>query len=96
MEKDKEFPSERLRMTIEYAENGIIIRRHDYGGVEVVVTKKELEGVGDMYENEYKAIGKHIYGWLDDCVIAEHQDELIIGAMELDITATCKGEEAED
>ena len=85
-------PKEKMRMNIELADNGIIIRNPDS---EDEITLAITERYGSDYKpdlsNEYKAIGQKIYDWLLDVVIQEHDTELIITNFDIDIIATCKG-----
>ena len=85
-------PKEKIRMNIELADNGIIIRNPDS---EDEITLAITERYGSDYKpdlsNEYKAIGQKIYDWLLDVVIQEHDTDLIITNFGIDITATCKG-----
>ena len=88
---------ERLRLNIELADNGIIIRNRDFEDEITLAIEKEIR-VGDVQINidhseEHKKIGRKIYNWLIDEVLQEHCDELIITNFDLDITATCKGRE---
>jgi hypothetical protein len=94
-------PAETMRMNIELADNGIILRNPDCLD-EVTLA---INGGGTHRENgygydidhkpEYEAIGQKIYWWLMDVVCQEHADELIITNFDIDIKATCKGREKE-
>ena len=82
-------PKEKMRMNIELADNGIIIRNPECEyDITLAITseynKRDLT-------NEYKAIGKKIYNWLLDVVIQEHDTELMITNFDIDVVATCKG-----
>lgn len=79
-------PKEKMRMNIELADNGIIIRNPDCEGNITLVTTS-----GRDLTNEYKAIGQKVYDWLLDVVIQGHKDELIITNLDIDVVATCKG-----
>lgn len=89
-------PKEKMRMNIELADNGIIIRNPDSEDEVMLAMTEEYVGPKGMgyqpdLSKEYKAIGQKIYDWLLDVVIQEHDTELIITNFDLDITATCKG-----
>ena len=82
-------PKEKMRMNIELADNGIIIRNPDEED-EVTIAQTALNFHEKDNINEYQAIGKKIYDWLLDVVIQEHTD-FINTNFDIDITATCKG-----
>ena len=90
-------PAECLKMNIELADNGIIIRNPENED-EVTLAMTKAEGVTGLgynpdHSDEYQLIGMKIYSWLMDVVIQEHEDELIITNFDIDITATCNGHE---
>ena len=76
-------PKEKMRMNIELADNGIIIRNPD----------EEDEVMLALDKSEPRAIGQKIYSWLMDVVIQEHESDLIITNFDIDVVATCKGHE---
>ena len=86
-----------MRMNIELADNGIIIRSPENEDEVTLAMNgggtRKAEGYGyDIdHTDEYKAIGKKIYDWLMDVVIQEHDTELIITNFDIDVVATCKG-----
>ena len=92
-------PKEKMRMNIELADNGIIIRNPNCedevtlaltgGGVNL----NKGYGYEIDHSEDYKAIGKKVYDWLMDVVIQEHEGELVITNFDIEITATCKGHE---
>lgn len=85
-------PAECLKMNIELADNGIIIRNpENEDEVTLAMNKGEI---GDtIYDDDiYKAIGKKVYDWILDVVMEEHTD-FIITNFDIDITATCNGHE---
>ena len=85
-------PKEKMRLNIELADNGIIIRNPDQEDeVTLAMTERYKGDYKPDLSNEYKSLGQKIYDWLLDVVILEHQTELIITNFDLDITATCKG-----
>lgn len=93
MAKTVNNPKEKMRMNIELADNGIIIRNPDCKDEVTLAITSEARGIYGERDltNEYKAIGQKIYDWLLDVVIQEHEDELIITNFDIDVTATCKG-----
>ena len=87
------YPKEKMKLNIEMADNGIIIRNpncEDEVSVAVTSDARTIYNERDL-TNEYKAIGRKVYDWLLDVVIQEHETELIITNLDIDITATCKG-----
>ena len=87
------YPKEKMKLNIELADNGIIIRNpncEDDVSVAVTSDTRTIYNERDL-TNEYKAIGRKVYDWLLDVVIPEHDTELVITNFDLDITATCKG-----
>lgn len=93
MAKISNNPKEKMRMNIELADNGIIIRNPDCEDeVTLAITSDARTIYNDKdLSNEYKAIGQKVYDWLLDVVIQEHEDELIITNFDIDVVATCKG-----
>ena len=88
-------PKEKMRMNIELADNGIIIRNPDCEDDITLAITSEARTIYNERDlsNEYKAIGKKIYDWLLDVVIQEHESDLIITNFDIDVVATCKGRE---
>ena len=86
-------PKEKMRMNIELADNGIIIRNPDCeDDITLAITSEDRTIYNERdLSNEYKAIGKKIYDWLLNVVIQKHDTELTITNFDIDITATCKG-----
>ena len=90
MSKTVNNPKEKMRMNIELAYNGIIIRNpENEDEVTLAMNKGEI---GDTFYDDdiYKAIGKKVYDWILDVVLEKHTD-FIITNFDIDITATCKG-----
>lgn len=83
-------PKEKMRINIELADNGIIIRNPE-NEYEVTLAMNKGE-VGDTYYDDdiNKAIGKKVYDWLLEVVLVEHK-EFIITNFDIDVVATCKG-----
>ena len=86
-------PKEKMRMNIELADNGIIIRNPDCEDDITLAITSEARTIYNERDlsNEYKAIGRKIYDWLLDVVIQEHESDLIITNLDIDVVATCKG-----
>lgn len=95
MAKTVNNPKEKMRMNIELADNGIIIRNPECDDDVTLAITSETRTIYNEKDltNEYKAIGKKIYDWLLDVVIQEHDDELVITNFDIDIVVTCKGRE---
>ena len=84
---------EKMRMNIELADNGIIIRNPECEDDVTLAITSEAKTIYNERDltNEYKAIGKKIYDWLLEVVIPEHDTELVITSFDIDVVATCKG-----
>ena len=95
MAKISNNPKEKMRINIELADNGIIIRNPECEDDVTLAITSDAQTIYNERDltNEYKAIGKKIYDWLLDVVIQEHESDLIITNFDIDITATCKGRE---
>ena len=79
---------ESMKLTIEFADNGIILRNPN---MEDDVT---LALTGEVYDHseEYKAIGRIVYDWLTEVVVEEHSTHYIISTgADLKIIATLNG-----
>ena len=88
MAKISNNPKEKMRMNIELADNGIIIRNPDEeDDVTLALHREDSDRARD---DEYKAIGKNVFDWLMDDIIEKHTD-FIITNFDIEITATCKG-----
>ena len=87
------YPKEKMKLNIELADNGIIIRNPNCEDDVSVAVTNEIKTIYNERDltNEYKAIGRKVYDWLLDVVIPEYDTELVITNFDLDITATCKG-----
>lgn len=94
-----EYPKDTLRLNIEMADNGIILRdRDDEDSVTLAINGPAHHtdsrwGYDIEHTEEYKAIGKSIYDWIINLVIPEHEDELVVTNIDLDIYAFCMGRE---
>ena len=82
-------PKEKMRMNIELADNGIIIRNPE--NEDEVTLALHRDDSDRARDDEYKAIGKKVFDWLMEVVIEEHESELIITNFDIDVVATCKG-----
>jgi hypothetical protein len=96
MAKIKDNPVETMRLDIEFADNGIILRNPDIEDeVTLALIKEKHKEVGYGYDidhsEEYRVIGKKIYDWLTEVVVAEYSGYLVTTGAELDITATLNG-----
>ena len=96
MAKTDNRPKEKMQLTIECADNGIILRNPDCEEeVTLALIKEKHKEVGYGYDidhsEEYRAIGKKIYDWLTEVAVVEHSDYFITTGAELDITATLNG-----
>ena len=89
-------PKEKMQLAIEFADNGIILRNPELEDeVTLALIKEKHKEVGYGYDidhsEEYRVIGKKIYDWLTEVVVAEYSGYLITTSAELDITATLNG-----
>ena len=97
MAKTDNRPKEKMQLTIEFADNGIILRNPECEDEVTLVlmgkfTKKpEGNGYYIDHSEEYRAIGKKIYDWLTEVVVAEYSGSFVTTGAELDITATLNG-----
>lgn len=88
MAKIKNRPKEKMRLVIEFADNGIILRNPECEDeVTLALMKGEWTDSID-HSDEYKAIGNKIYDWMMNVV---EECEIIATGAELDITATLTG-----
>ena len=96
-EKIDNRPTEKMQFTIEFADNGIILRNPDNedevtlaltgGGVHL----NNGYGYEIDHSEEYKSIGKKIYDWLTEVAVPEHANDFITTGAELHIIATLNG-----
>lgn len=90
-------PKEKMQLTIEFADNGIILRNPELEDEVTLALTKEttstsMERAYDLdHSEEYRVIGKKIYDWLTEVVVAEYSGYLVTTGAELDITATLNG-----
>lgn len=90
MAKTKDNPVETMRLDIEFADNGIILRNPD---IEDEVTLAQVKGSGYNidYSEVYRAIGKKIHDWLTDVAVPEHEDYWVSTGANLHIKAELTG-----
>ena len=92
-------PKEKMQLTIEFADNGIILRNPECEDEVTLALTKETTSTSmarayDLdHTEEYRAIGKKIYDWLTEAAVAEHSDYWVSTGAELNITATLTGRE---
>ena len=79
MAKTKDNPVETMKLDIEFADNGIILRNPD---CEDDVT---LAMTTENNAEEYRAIGKEIYNWLVVEAVPEHADHWVSTGARLSI-----------
>ena len=86
-------PKDKMRMNIELADNGIIIRNPENEDEVTLALSKDVEDscIRNRFEDIYKAIGKKIYNWLLWDIIDERKKDFIITNFDIDVVATCKG-----
>ena len=83
-------PKEKMRMNIELADNGIIIRNPENED-EVTLAMEKGEWTDNIdHSDEHRLIGQKIYSWLMDVVVEKHTD-FIITNFDIEVVATCKG-----
>ena len=92
-------PKERMQLSIEFADNGIILRNPEIeDDVTLAITGKGIKkengyGYDIDHSEEFKAIGRKIYNWLVDVAFTENSDYWLSTGAELKITATLNGRE---
>lgn len=95
MAKIKDNPVETMRLDIEFADNGIILRNPDYEDeVTLALTLEKIDDEGrrtDWHAKEYRAIGKKIYDWLTNVAVSEHADHWVSTGANLHIKAELTG-----
>ena len=87
MAKKDNRPMESMKLTIEFADNGIILRNPDMeDDVTLALTRDEND-----HSEEYKAIGRKVYDWLTEVVVEDHSTHYISTGADLYILATLNG-----
>ena len=92
----KDNPVEQMKLDIEFADNGIILRNPDIEDeVTLALIKEKPKEVGYGYDidhsEEYRAIGKKIYDWLTEVAVTEHADHWVSTGASLHIKAELTG-----
>lgn len=92
MSKKKTTEAKTMKMIIEMADNGIIIRNPDCeDDVTLALEKGEWTDCIDK-SDEYKAVGEKILDWLINVVLGDSApNEIIVTGFDLDINARCTG-----
>lgn len=97
MAKIKDNPVEQMKLDIEFADNGIILRNPDIEdevtlALRTETTSTSMARVCDFdHTEEYRAIGKKIFDWLTDVVVPEHTDHWVSTGAKLHIKAKLTG-----
>ena len=97
MAKIKDNPVESMRLDIEFADNGIILRNPDIEDEVTLALTKETTSTSmarpyDLdHTEEYRAIGKKIYDWLTEVAVAEHSGHWVSTGANLHIKAELTG-----
>lgn len=83
-------PKEKMQLTIEFADNGIILRNPECEDeITLALTRP---GTGDnLHDDEYKAIGEKVYECLMDAVVDNYHEFYIATGADLEITAALNG-----
>lgn len=99
MAKTKDNPVETMRLDIEFADNGIILRNPDIDDEVTLALTKETTSTSmarayDLdHTEEYRTIGKKIYDWLTDVAVPDNADHWITTGARLSIKAELEGRE---
>lgn len=94
MNKEKTTEPMTMKMFIELADNGIIIRNPECGDEVTLALEKGGYPECIDHTDEYKAIGKKVYDWLMNVLLGEQDPrEIITTGFDLDIVARCSGRE---
>ena len=97
MAKTKDNPVETMRLDIEFADNGIILRNPDCedevtlaltGTATPITISCDCE---TYHAEEYYAIGKKIYDWLTEVAVADNADDWVSTGAKLHIKAELTG-----
>ena len=83
-----------MKMSIEMADNGIILRNPDCeDDVTLALEKGEWTDCIDK-SDEYKAVGQKVLDWLMNVVLGDSDpNEIIVTGFDIDINAKCFGRE---
>ena len=99
MAKIKDNPIEQMKLDIEFADNGIILRNPDIDDevtLALALTKETTStSIARAYDidhtEEYRAIGKKLYDWLIEVAVPEHASHWISTGANLHIKAKLTG-----
>lgn len=95
MEEKKQTEPDVLRISIDLANNGVIIRNpDDEGDVQLVLYKPHCENsfsTESAHDDEYKEIGKRIVFWMYNAVLEMHSDELNVTGFNMEVAVSCIG-----
>lgn len=96
MTKKDNRPKGKLRLTVEFADNGMILRDRDTESPDNVwlalFGETNHDGVYDYdHTEEYKTIGRRVYKWLTEEFLSDHFATWCCTGAELDINATLTG-----
>ena len=83
-------PAESLKMNIELADNGIIIRNLECEDDVILATSKDYGSAGIDHDDEYKAIGKKIFDWMYNDLLGKMED-FIVTNFDIEVQAKAKG-----
>ena len=93
----KRSKKETMRMVIETADNGMILRNpEEPDDVHLAVAKAtKNDGFGYTFDHsdEHRAIGRRIYDWLMEELSEEYEDEMVITEFGIEINAWVTGRE---
>ena len=102
MAKTDNRPKEKMQLTIEFADNGIILRNPELEDEVTLALTTETTSTSfarpcDLdHSAEYQVIGKKVYDWLTEVVVPEYSGYFITTGAELDIVATLTGRETHE
>jgi len=92
MSKKKEAKAMTMRMVIEMADNGIIIRNPDCEDDVTLALEKGQRIDNIDKSDEYKAVGKRVLDWLMNIVLGESSPtEIIVTGFDLTVESRCTG-----
>jgi len=97
MAKTKDNPVETMRLDIEFADNGIILRNPDCEDEVTLALTMFCEKIyseavkTDWHAKEYRAIGEKIYNWLTEVAVADNADDWVSTGARLSIKAELTG-----
>ena len=85
-----------MKMNIELANNGIIIRQNLNALSAMLAVGTGLDGAIRDCDQEHQAIGRYIFNWLMTVRNKrgeEHQDDFFITNFDIEVRCKCQGEE---